>query len=72
MQNLAIGLLLFLILFVAGCVGTQTPLEECNAISDEHDKEHCILTLAIETNDASLCNQISDSEEVAECLEGIQ
>lgn len=67
-----IGLLVFSIIFVTGCVGTQTPLEECNAISDEHDQEHCILNLAIETNDASLCNQISDQEEVNECLEGIQ
>lgn len=72
-MNHVIGLFIFLIVFTAGCIGVnQTPLEECNAIDDEHDKEHCILNLAIETNDVDLCNQISDQEEVEECLEGIQ
>ena len=73
MKKLVFSTMLSVVIFIAGCTGTsQTPLEKCNAISDEHEREHCILDLAIETNNASLCNQLSDPEEVEECLEGTQ
>ncbi|HLD58447.1 MAG TPA: hypothetical protein VI977_02285 [archaeon] len=63
-----IGIVVIAITLLSAIIAANNADKNCGSISDQSAKDDCYHSLAHETNDKNLCNNIFDSEKKEHCF----